>query len=119
MQTWTKTKNKNKTKNKLCLGRTYSPGFPLFLSGGPFFVQNIFFPQPEKVVPQVVEMPRAGFVAHSPCTAQQPSPSHSFWAEEPMQHPWLTPNMCYQSHHTTAPVLSRGSDHTSSIPQEN
>lgn len=33
---------RHKTEKKWCLGKTSSLGFPLFLNGGPFFVQNTF-----------------------------------------------------------------------------
>lgn len=51
-------------------GNKCSLSFPLFLKGGPFFVQNFFFFQSEQAVPQAAEIPRTGFVAPSPCTAE-------------------------------------------------
>lgn len=99
MHTWTETQDRKETLFR----KNIQPRFSIIFEWRSF-VQNIFFPNENKLFHNLWKCQGLG-LCPTVC-AQQNSPAHSTRAGQtgPIQSPWLRPNVCYQRHHTTAPV---------------
>lgn len=100
MHTWTETQD----RKEMVFRKNIQPGFSIIFERRSFLCSKyISFPSRTSCSTSCGNA--KGWVC-GPVVAQQNSPAPCTHAGHtgPVQYPWLTPNVCYQRHHTTAPV---------------
>lgn len=101
MHTWTETQD----RKEMVFRKNIQPGFSIIFEWRSFLCSKyILFSNQNKLFHKLWECQGLGLWPTVLAQQNSPAPRTHAGQTGPVQYPWLTPNVCYQRHHTTAPV---------------